>query len=478
MSASFFFYDLETSGVNPRDARVMQFAGQRTDMDLKPIGEPENILIRMTEDVLPDPDAILITGITPQQTIQEGITEAKFLKYFHEKIALPGTIFTGFNSVRFDDEFMRYLLYRNFYDPYEWQYQDGRSRWDLLDVVRMTRALRPEGIIWPVVDGKPANRLELLSAANGIEHSNAHDALSDVRALIDLTALIKRKQPKLFDYLLQLRDKNRAFEIAMSRKPFLYTSGKYQNEFEKTTAVTVLSEHPKRQGVLVYDLRYDPTPYADMTPQVLAEAMRRIKDDPGPRLPVKTLQFNRCPAIAPMGVLDESSQERLKLDPKAIEQNFQKLQALTELPGLVRQAVELMDSERELKYLEQEADIDARLYDGFFEREDKTKMSVVRAADEEGLSSLSVAFKDERLNGLLPLYKARNFPRSLSDEDRAAWEQFRIRRLTGGKEKSRVAKFFNRLAALASDDSLTDQQRYLLGELQLYGESTVPLDVS
>ncbi|MCA9339265.1 exodeoxyribonuclease I, partial [Candidatus Saccharibacteria bacterium] len=208
MPKNFFFYDLETSGLDARYQRIMQFAGQRTDMNMQPIGEPINVLVRLSDDILPDPPAVLVTGITPQKTLEEGMSEAKFAKMLSEKVFTPDTITTGFNSVRFDDEFVRTTLWRNFYDPYEWSWKDGRSRWDLLDVVRMTRALRPEGIKWPVrEDGKPTNRLELLSAENGLEHTHAHDALSDVEALIGMARLIKDKQPKLFEYLLKLRDK-------------------------------------------------------------------------------------------------------------------------------------------------------------------------------------------------------------------------------------------------------------------------------
>jgi len=115
----------------------------------------------------------------------------------------------GFNSVRFDDEFMRYLHYRNFYDPYAWHYSDDCSRWELLDLVRMTRALRPEGIEWPVSpEGKPTNRLELLTGLNHLDHEKAHDALNDVLATIAVTKLIRDKQPGLFDYLFQYRSKN------------------------------------------------------------------------------------------------------------------------------------------------------------------------------------------------------------------------------------------------------------------------------
>ena len=154
----------------------MQFAGQRTTLDLEPIGEPVNILVKMTNDALPSPSAIAVTGITPQQTLMDGITEAEFCKYIIEEIFTPGTIAVGYNTVRFDDEFMRAILWRNFYDPYEWQWKDGRSRWDMLDVVRLTRALRPEDINWPFRDdGTPTNRLELITKLNGLEHAHAHE---------------------------------------------------------------------------------------------------------------------------------------------------------------------------------------------------------------------------------------------------------------------------------------------------------------
>jgi exodeoxyribonuclease I len=475
MAASFFFYDLETSGVNPREARIMQFAGQRTDMDLKPIGEPVNVLIKLTDDVVPEPDAILITGITPQQTIMDGITEAEFLKLFYEEVAIPNTIFIGFNSVRFDDEFMRYLHYRNFYDPYEWQYTDGKSRWDLLDLVRMTRALRPEGIKWPVdVKGVPTNRLELLTKINGIDHESAHDALSDVHASIKLAALIKEKQPELFGYLLKMRDKKQIAELAEKGQPFVYSSGKYPSEFEKTTVVAPVAKHPKRQGVLVFDLRFDPNDFADMSVADMVAAWRRRWDEEGVRLPVKTLQYNRCPAIAPLGVLDDKSAERIKLSKEIVEINFKKLKSANLAPKLL-EALEQLDVLQQASFLQNEQDVDAQLYDGFIGDADKTKSSVVRAASAEELSGLDLKFSDKRLTALLPLYKARNFSKGLSDEERASWEQFREQRLLSGKQNSRMARFFNRLAELAAKPGLTAKDQYLLEELQLYGQSIMPV---
>ena len=325
MGKSFYFYDLETSGVNAKNAKIMQFGGQRTDENLNPVGEPDNILIKMSEDVLPEPEAIFVTGITPQKTVQDGISEAEFVKYFDKNIVQPDTIFVGFNSIRFDDEFMRFLFFRNFYEAYEWQWKNGCSRWDILDLSRITRALRPEGINWPFTpEGKPTNSLVYLTSLNNLLHDNAHDALSDVNATIAIARLIKTKQPKLFEYQLNMRLKKTVKEFVNSNQLFIYSSGKYSGDFERTTIIRKLAANTDNSGVLVYDLRHDPEQYLTMTPDKLAQEWKWSKDKEKPRLPVKSLQFNRCPAVAPLGVLDDNSKKRIKIDLAKIEIKFQK----------------------------------------------------------------------------------------------------------------------------------------------------------
>jgi len=472
MAQSFFWYDLETSGISPRESRIMQFAGQRTDMNLQPIGEPVNVLVRLSEDILPDPDAVLLTGITPQATLQEGLTEAEFCKLFFEQVATPDTIFVGYNTVRFDDEFMRFLLYRNFYDAYEWQWKDGRSRWDLLDVVRMTRALRPEGIKWPMQAGKPTNRLELITKLNGLDHEAAHDALSDVTATIAVAQLIKDKQPKLFDYLLSLRGKNDIKKFLAANQTFIYSSGKYSSEVEKTAVVRLLQADDSL--ALVYDLRFDPTEFLALSPKELVKRWQYTKDENAPtRLPVKVMKFNHCPAVSPAGVLsDEAVQQRLKVDVKTVNVNLAKL--TPEFIGNVLKAYELMEGARTEKYAKEEVEAEAALYGGgFFDDADRNLQAVVRAAEPDELGELAEQFNDSRLRELLPHYKARNFAASLTDEERSAWEQYRYHRLMDGGTSSRLAKFMHRLSELAEK---TDQNgRYVLEELQLYAESIMPI---
>lgn len=476
MAKNFYFYDLETSGVNPRADRIMQFGGQRTDMKLKPIGEPDNRLVKLADDTLPEPDAILIHGITPQTTKADGISEAEFARFFTAKVALRDTIFVGFNNIRFDDEFIRFLLWRNFTDAYEWQWKNGCSRFDLLDVLRMTRALRPNGIKWPFApDGKASNRLELVSSINKLDHGSAHDALSDVKASIAIARLIRDKQPKLFDYLLNLRDKTKVEALVGKRDPLIYTSGRYPSEYEKTTVAIAVVPHPEGRGMLMYDLRTDPTEFIKLPPAELA-ARWSARGEDVPYFPIKLLSYNRSPAVAPMSVLDGASAARLQLDQKVIDQNLKKLRAAKTFGRNVAAASEIIYPKRQPELVIDEQQVDQQLYDGFVNETDRTKMGVVRATDPVELSQLRLDFTDDRLRSLLPLYKARNFPQSLSAEEQAWWEKFKTKRLLDGGDASRAAKYFERIEEINKQSKLNQEQKYLLEELKLYGQSLLPME--
>lgn len=464
-----FFYDLETSGIDPRRQRIMQFAGVRTDEDLNIIGEPIDIKVALADDTLPDPYAVFVTGITPQQTLEEGYNEAEFLKIFYEQVCVPGTAIVGFNNVRFDDEFMRFTLWRNFCDAYEWQWKDGCPRWDLLDVVRMTRALRPEGINWPVTpEGAPTNRLELLSRENKLNHAKAHDALSDVYALIDVAKLIRDKQPKLYSYLYNCRSKRDVERLAApaSGQPFIYTSGRYPKETLHTTAVLSLSEGSQPGRAVVYDLRHDPSEWAGKTADELkkirfASRELRASDDFKP-LPAKEIAYNRCPAVAPLGTLDAAAQERLGLTLETIEKH-RKILLGTNLAATLAEVFALTGESNNNE------DVDGALYGGGFVGDaDKAKMRALRAATTDDLKRFSADFNDERLNKLLLRYKARNYPASLSSAERESWEEYRAARLA-----AMAPGFAKQLQELAAKNP-TDNQQFLLQELQLWYENVMP----
>ncbi len=477
---TYYFYDLETTGFDTRYGRVMQFAGQRTNDKFEPIGKPLKALIKLSEDVLPSPEAVLVTGITPQKTIEEGYTEVQFLQRFNKQALQPDTVVVGYNSVRFDDEFMRFMLYRNFYDAYEWQWKDNRSRWDLLDVGRMMRALRPEGVNWPVdEDGKPTNRLELLTRENSIEHASAHDALADVHATIELAKLFHDAQPKLFNYLLKMRSKKEVAKLVdlQEPQPFVYTSGRYQSEFAKTTIAFPIAVNPHVPGqVLVYDLRRDPTDIKDMSiDDMLSNLKTRYqdRDDDFQKLPIKVLATNKCPAVAPLGVLDEQSWKRIGLSLAAVKKH---LKLLKKNENIAKMA--LGTWEEYGKPRKSEKDVEGQLYDGFLNNKDKSLIVDIRHKSEDDLADYHPNFIDERLPELLLRYKARNYPKSLSDSEKKAWNKHVSTRLRSGIGQSpNLETFFEsikKLSAIKKDE----KSRYLLEELKLFGESLIDSDES
>ena len=438
---TFFFYDLETSGLDPRSDRIMQFAGQRTDMNLEPIGEPVNILVKMTEDALPSPQAISVTKITPQKTLEEGMSEAEFCRYILENIFVPNTVAVGFNSVRFDDEFMRAIFWRNFQEPYEFEWKDGRGRWDILDLVRLTRAIRPEGIEWPVrEDGVATNRLELITELNGVKHEHAHDALSDVYATIAVAKLIKEKQPKLFEYLYNMREKNAVKKLVNleEKKPFLYASGRYAAEFNKTTVAFPLTSG-RNGNVLVFDLRYN---------------LEEILDKESYFPIVKELCFNKCPAVAPVGVLEGGGWEKIGLSLEKVTEN---MKILVKHPEFA----EKMRSEYEKRAEFPPAiEPEAALFDGFLNDTDRIKVMAVRNANGENLADFHPDFQDERLEGLLLHYKGRNYPRSLDEAEMEKWEEYRKARI-----ERQVPKFLKELEEVYKKDA------FIAEELKLYLEA-------
>jgi exodeoxyribonuclease-1 len=472
MAGTFFFYDLETSGLSARNDRIMQFAGQRTDMDLRPIGDPVNVLVRLSDDILPSPEALLVTGITPQQTLADGYSEAEFARMFTDEIALPNTIMVGYNNVRFDDEFMRHTLWRNFYDPYEWSWAEGRSRWDLLDVVRLFRALRPSGIEWPVdSEGRSVNRLELLSKVNNLEHTHAHDALSDVEALIGVAKLLKSNQPKMFDYLLAMRDKKAVAELVNleNPEPFIYASGRYDGKYEKTTVAFPIAPGKKPGSVLVYNLRFSPNDYVDLSAEDIIKRLsasyeERRADDFVP-IPVKELMYNRCPAVAKISALDQSSQQRLDLDVETITKHRDQLLGHRDLVDKIAAAWQNRPD------FPKNADVEGQLYDSFTPDVDKPKINAIRNATAETLADFHPNFVDDRLSELLFRYKARQFPSSLSADERMAWEQFKAE-----KFQRELPDYMARLAKIAADTTDSNKQ-FVLEELQLWVESIMPVDL-
>ncbi|MBT8766133.1 exodeoxyribonuclease I [Metapseudomonas boanensis] len=472
MTSSIFWYDYETTGINPRSDRPLQVAGIRTDESLKEIGEPLNIYCRPSDDILPHPGACLVTGILPATLAAKGLEEAEFMRLVHAELSQPGTCGAGYNSLRFDDEVTRYSLYRNFYDPYAREWQGGNSRWDLIDLVRTAYALRPEGIQWPQEEGRVSLKLERLTEANGIDHGQAHDALSDVRATIALARLLKARQPKLFDYLYQLRSKHKVQEQIRLLQPLVHISGRFSAARHYLSVALPLAWHPRnRNALIVCDLQADPSPLLGLDAQSLRTRLYTRREELAEGelpVPLKLLHINKCPVVAPMAVLRDADRERLGID---LELCLGRARQIAEATAAWQAKLAELYAEEGFAVVD---DPEQQLYDGFLGDRDRRLCEQVRRAEPLSLGRDNWPFDDPRLPELLFRYRARNFPETLSDDERGRWFEFCRMRLNSPEfgAPNTLAGFTRALDELLakSDDKhqavLLEWQRYA-AELRL-----------
>ena len=476
---TFLWHDYETFGAQPRRDRPAQFAAIRTDAKLNEVGDPIMLYCQPAPDFLPDPVSCLITGITPQQCLEWGVPEHKFAATVEAAFSQPGTIGVGYNTIRFDDEVTRFMFWRNMIDPYAREWQNGCGRWDLLDVVRMTYALRPEGIEWPRrEDGRPSFKLEHLAKANGLLHEAAHDALSDVRATIALARLIRERQPKLFDFCFGLHKKDKvSAEMGMHlapalRQPFLHVSGMFPAERGCIGLVAPLAMHPTNKNeVLVWDCSYDPAELFGLDADTVRLRMfSRSADLPEgvTRLPIKSIHLNKSPMlVGNLKTLSPAQAERWGID---VAQGLVHARALQDGPDLAA----LWSKVYQRPAASEETDVDEDLYNGFVGNNDRRKLENLRGETAEKLAAARPSFEDERLTEILFRYRARNFPASLNEAELQRWEQHRAAKLFDGLCGARtVEQLFAEIDTLSEEAD--ERAEEILGALYDYAESIAPV---
>ncbi|QYF94170.1 exodeoxyribonuclease I [Massilia sp. PAMC28688] len=475
---TFLWHDYETFGAQPRRDRPAQFAAIRTDASLNEIGEPIMLYCQPAPDFLPDPQSCLITGITPQACLAQGVPEHEFARIVEAAFSEPGTIGVGYNTIRFDDEVTRFLFWRNLIDPYAREWQNNCGRWDLLDVIRMTYALRPEGIEWPRhEDGRPSFKLEHLSRANGLVHEAAHDALSDVRATIALARLIRDKQPKLFDFCLALHKKERvATEIGMhlpapQRQPFLHVTGMFPAEYGCIALVYPLGTHPTNKNeILVWDCRHDPSELFGLDVETIRlRLFTRSADLPEgvTRLPIKSIHLNKSPMlVSNLKTLSAIQAERWALDLEQCRAHAALAAAGPDMSQIWAQVYQRAASV-------EETDVDEDLYGGFVSNNDRRKLASLRAESPAQLAAARPSFEDERLAELVFRYRARNFPHTLTQQEAQQWDAHRAARLFDGAAGARtIEQLFAEIDTLSEDAD--ERAENILGELYDYAEMIAP----
>ena len=468
-----YWHDYETFGLDPARDRPVQFAGIRTDEDLNIVGEPLNIMARPASDTLPHPMSSLITGITPQQALEQGLPEAEFIARILAELSQPGTCGVGYNSLRFDDEVTRNTLYRNLYSPYDREWQNGNSRWDIIDMVRACHDLRPEGIVCPrrADADRPSFRLEELTQANGIAHEQAHDALSDVYATSAIAKLIREQQPRLYDFLYRSRRKKEVLRHIDLKEmtPVLHTSGMYGSDHGSTRLVVPVAAHPTNSNsIIVFDIAQNPDLLLDLGAKTLRERLYTANEDlpEGVERPaLKQLLINKCPVIAPTSTLTGDAAKRLRID---LIKGMRNRQMLLNARKAIQRKIAGIFEPREFEPL---TDPDLMIYaGGFFNDSDKAQMSKIHDADPLELGQQSWSFADKRLPEMLFRDRARNSPETLSADEQAQWlEHCRARLIDGESGPLNFTDFHAEIAQLRTQIAVDDQSNRILDDVAAFG---------
>lgn len=485
---TFLFHDYETFGIDPRRDRASQFASIRTDEDFNIVEEPIMIYTKMQEDTLPSPIACMVTKITPSEVNEKGISEIDFIKRINKEMSVPNTCSLGYNTIQFDDEVTRNTLYRNLLDPYEREYRNGCTRWDIIDLVRMTVALYPETLKLGVRDNKPSYRLEELSKVNGIIHEAAHDALSDVHATIGIAKIIKDKNPDLFNILYEKRNKTAIQNSIDTGLPILIASSFFGLDKKYVDFIYPITMNPNNKNEYfciklsktVDEISQLVNNSADFTKDLLYSSNDELLEKGIKRPGLHVLRVNKCPVLLTSDELkslfdDESRMElykNLNLDMKQIIDSYKYVK---ENKANIRNILLKVYAPMEYDKL---IDPDIRIYDGFADNKDKKMFYFFHQDLEKGgaIRHLDKNFIDPRYPEMIFRIIARNRPdifEKLDQSYKDKWHKHCYERLNNKINDSvsySFVEFFADIEILKVDERYQDESYQLvLSELYDYG---------
>lgn len=509
-----YWHDYETFGINPQLDGVSQFAGIRTDLDFNEIGEPLDIFCIPTPDRLPHPEACMVTGISPYRHKQEGrgFNETSFFHKIEKELAKAGTCGVGYNSINFDDEVTRNGFYRNFIDPYSREWRNNCSRWDLLNVVRMMHAIHPGIINIPIDEetGKKVFKLDRLSPANGIEHENAHEALSDVRATIKLAKMLKDAQPELFNLLFQQRTKNgvasflfkqfnsnpKYGDSILNMKPFLMADSYFGGEQDFIEVLYPV--YSKGNNVYCIKLTKDISKVLELDAETIKDRLFRktrpedesemnpefnYLDVGEERIPLHTIAINKCPVVLPLNYLTKETADSLSFSGDKLRENIQSIKDnFTQIDQKLRDVFASSGD-----FGEPDEDPDTQIYSGgFFSDVDRSHFETIKKTNSADLldylrnTMKAKGFNDKkRVPEMVFRFVARNYEEDLDQKALTKWLEFCKKRIEDGVYSITLDQYRDSIREMKEKYAGDPVKEKVLEELIQYGlEIKTKLDLS
>lgn len=437
----FIWHDYETSGINKALDRPVQFAAIKTDNYLKPTGEQWDFYCKLTNDIIPKASAMVLTRINPFYLEKEGLEEYEFAKKIFDIMIEPNTCSLGYNTIKFDDEVTRNLFYRNFFEIYDRENKNGNSRWDLIDLTRAFYAISPDGLKWPKKDdGTPDFKLENLAKENDLIQEQAHNALSDVRATLNLAQILRKNNKDLFDYIYLMKSKENIIQL-MDDNLKQYKLLGWVSSFVKANQGCLTFIQPflkvKNFGEQYWCVDFTSSEEAfneliQNPKKCLLNKFKKQDDEISLGGALCQIRPNKSPIIIHPSKLKKVDWGRLGISGDEIKQRYAKIQSFLKNEEWLK---EINEAIYELPKIEPYIDVEQKIYQGnFLSYDDKRRCSLIRGK-KEPIDKMWPKFSDERMSELLFRYKNRHSIET-TEKEKADWKEWVKKKLIGTFDNS------------------------------------------
>lgn len=452
MSKTYLFYDIETTGLNKTFDQVLHFAAIRTDLQLNEINRYE-IKIKLNPDVIPSPRAILTHKISIED-MQKGVSEYTAIQQIHQWLNEPGTISLGYNSLNFDDEFLRFSFYRNLLPPYTHQYANQCGRMDIYPITVMFYLFKNEVIQWPMRDRKISLRLEDLNTQNQLASGPSHNAMTDVEMTLALAHYFFQERDMweyLQNYFSKSADQKRMVDLGSKQAILVEGALGYEQHFQSAVYSLGLHQHYKNQSLW---LRLDTHEFEKTPPDELIKqswVQNKKLGEPGFILPFRDrfLQYLSETRLA----LIEKNKAWLQKEPAQLEKiiNYYSNYTYPVFP---------------------ETDPEASLYlNGFWSYEEENICRLFHQGSPKEKMNLIHKIQHPILSTLAFRIAAKNFPDLMTASDRNEFSDYLQKKevydYKGNKKLTRDLAL-QEISSIREEGELTAEQESLLNGLENY----------
>ncbi|HEY9080474.1 exonuclease domain-containing protein [Magnetovibrio sp.] len=410
---AFIFYDTETTGLAAGFDQILQFAGIVTDDDLNPI-EEINLRCRLQPHVIPSPGALVITGVRPSDIAGANLSHYEMIREIRALIErYAPAVIVGYNSISYDEGMLRQAFYQTL-NPTYLTNTGGNMRMDVLKLAHAASQYAPDVLQVPLNDkGKPSFKLELLAPTNGLTHLDAHEALSDTQATLDLARLIRDRAPAVWEAMRRTSSKQGAL-AALDEDVFCSSEMMFGQPSILATKIAANPDNPSE--VAVFDLSHDPTPYLDTSEKDMSSLLRI-----SPR-PIRIIKANQSPIVTPHTL----SHPGVAGHGQTMDQLMDKVRAVREHPTFARNVAGAVAT----RYPEREAPayVEQRIFEGFPSAADNALMEQFHAAPWADRPAIVSRIQDARLRELGERLIYLEHPDALTAETRQGHDAWRKKR--------------------------------------------------